>query len=177
MERTAKCKFCNNSFSFEGEEALPDSCPACRKKENPDVRVLVLTSFGEQDQVAAAIRAGAMGYLLKDSSPDDLFDSIRSVYRGNLSLPQHLALKLMQDLGQPQDTTPTGAALTERELDVLKEIARGRSNREIARELSIGTTTVRSHVSSLLSKLDLSNRTELALYAVEKGLIERPTSG
>ena len=147
------------------------------KKVNPDARVLVLTSFGEQEKVAAAIRAGALGYLLKDSSPDELFDSIRSVYRGNLSLPQHLALKLVQDLGQLQDTKPPEVALTERELDVLKEIARGRSNQEIANKLSIGTTTVRSHVSNLLSKLELSNRTHLALYAVEEGLVERPTSG
>ena len=147
------------------------------KKENPDARVLVLTSFSEQDKVAAAIRAGALGYLLKDSSPDDLFDSIRSVCRGNLSLPHHLALKLMQDLGQPQDTASPKAALTKRELDVLREITLGLSNQEIAKKLSIGTTTVRSHVSSLLSKLELSNRTELALYAVEKGLVERPTRG
>ena len=147
------------------------------KKENPDARVLVLTSFGEEEKVATAIRAGALGYLLKDSSPDELFDSIRSVYRGNLSLPQHLALKLVHDLGQPKDTAPPEVALTERELDVLKEIAHGRSNQEIAKELSIGITTVRSHVSSLLSKLELSNRTQLALYAVEKGLVERPTSG
>jgi NarL family two-component system response regulator LiaR len=147
------------------------------KKENPDARVLVLTSFSEQDKVAAAIRAGALGYLLKDSSPDDLFDSIRSVSRGNLSLPQHLAVKLMQDLEQPQETASPKAALTERELDVLREVALGLSNQEIANKLSIGTTTVRSHVSNMLSKLELSNRTELALYAVEKGLVERPTSG
>jgi len=147
------------------------------RKENPDARVLVLTSFGEEDKVGTAIRAGALGYLLKDSSPDELFHAIRSVYRGNLSLPQHLALKLVHEMGHPKDTAPPETALTARELDVLKEIAHGLSNEEIAKKLSIGTTTVRSHVSSLLSKLELSNRTQLALYAVEKGLVERPASG
>jgi NarL family two-component system response regulator LiaR len=88
------------------------------KKENPDARVLVLTSFGEEDKVAAAIRAGALGYLLKDSSPDELFHAIRSVYRGNLSLPQHLALKLVHDLEHPKDATPPKTSLTAREMDV-----------------------------------------------------------
>jgi len=136
-------------------------------QHSPEVRILVLTSFGEEARVSAAVKAGALGYLLKDSSPDELFHAIRSVFQGNLSLPQNLALKLMEELQRPPEHV-----LTERELDVLKGIARGLSNQEIARRLSIGTTTVRTHVSSLLSKLGVSNRTQAALYAMEHGLIE-----
>lgn len=131
--------------------------------ENPQARILVLTSFGESAKVSAAVQAGALGYLLKDSSPDDLFHAIRSVYRGNLVLPQELALKLMQ----PQPVTPTLDQLTEREIDVLRLLAQGQSNQEIATNLVISTTTVRTHVSSLLNKLDCSNRTQLALLAVQ----------
>jgi NarL family two-component system response regulator LiaR len=132
--------------------------------ENPQARILVLTSFGESAKVSAAVQAGALGYLLKDSSPDDLFHAIRSVYRGNLVLPQELALKLMQ----PQPVTPTLDQLTEREIDVLRLLAQGQSNQDIAKNLVISTTTVRTHVSSLLNKLGCSNRTQLALFAVQQ---------
>lgn len=137
---------------------------------NPAARILVLTSFGEEGQISKAIRAGALGYLLKDTSPDQLFQAVRSVASGHLSLPQDLARKLVQDLQRPPQAEPLESILTERELDVLKGIARGLSNQEIATELAIGVTTVRSHVSSLLSKLGLTNRTQAALYAVERGL-------
>lgn len=136
------------------------------RQENPDARILVLTSFGEDKQVAAALQAGALGYLLKDSSPDDLFHAIRSVYRGNLVLPQKLALNLVQ----PRLNAPTLNQLTERETDVLKLVAQGQTNTEIAKTLSIGVTTVRTHVGNLLSKLGFSNRTQLALFAVEQHL-------
>jgi NarL family two-component system response regulator LiaR len=144
------------------------------KKENPDARILVLTSFGEDVRVSAAIRAGALGYLLKDSSPDELFHAIREVAKGNLSLPPQVAMKLMQDLQKPKlDRMPPETALTERELDVLGGIAQGLSNQEIGRQLMISEATVRSHVSSLLSKLGVTNRTQAALYAVEAGLLDR----
>jgi DNA-binding NarL/FixJ family response regulator len=133
-------------------------------EENPQVRILVLTSFGESKKVAAAIQAGALGYLLKDSSPDDLFHAIWSVSRGNLVLPQELAVTLMQ----PRPTTTSLDQLTDREKDVLQLLAQGQSNRDIAENLTISTTTVRTHVSSMLNKLDLSNRTQLALFAVEQ---------
>jgi NarL family two-component system response regulator LiaR len=131
-----------------------------------------LTSFGEEARVSEAIQAGALGYLLKDSSPDQLFQAIRNVAGGNLSLSQNLALKLMQELQRPPQLESPEAVLTERELDVLKGIARGLSNQEIARELSIGVTTVRTHVSSVFSKLGLANRTQAAVYAVDHGLTE-----
>ena len=136
------------------------------KHDNPEARILVLTSFGESKQISAAIQAGALGYLLKDSSPDDLLHAIRSVHRGNLVLPQDLALKLMQ----PQPVVAALDQLTERETDVLRLLAQGQSNQEIAVNLSISTTTVRSHVSTILMKLGVSNRTQAALVARERGL-------
>ncbi len=137
------------------------------KQENPAARILVLTSFGESKQIAAAVQVGALGYLLKDSSPDDLLYAIRSVYRGNLVLPQALAQKLMQ----PQPAMADLDQLTERETDVLRLLAQGQSNQEIARNLSISTTTVRSHVSNILMKLNVSNRTQAALAAQERKLL------
>jgi DNA-binding NarL/FixJ family response regulator len=130
-------------------------------------RVLVLTSFAADDKVFPAIKAGALGYLLKDSSPDDLLHAIRSVHRGNLVLPQDLAVKLMQ----PQQTVAALDQLTERETDVLRLLAQGQSNQEIAVNLSISTTTVRSHVSNILLKLGVSNRTQAALIAKERQLL------
>lgn len=137
------------------------------KQENPKARILVLTSFGENKQVSLAIQSGASGYLLKDSSPDDLLNAIRSVYQGNLVLPQDLAVKLMQ----PQPSAPTLDQLTERETDVLRMLALGQSNKEIASNLNISTTTVRSHVSNILMKLGVSNRTQAAMVAQEHHLL------
>jgi len=147
---------------MNGPEAI-----ALIKRENPKARILVLTSFGESKQISAAIQAGALGYLLKDSSPDDLLHAIRSVHRGNLVLPQDLALALMQ----PRPAAAALDQLTERETDVLRLLAQGQSNQEIARNLSISTTTVRSHVSSILMKLNVANRTQAALAAQEQKLL------
>ena len=141
------------------------------READPDARILVLTSFGDDAKVSAAIRAGAMGFLLKDSSVEDLAHAIQSVYRGNLSLPQGLASKLMAGLLGPQDDTALTEELTKRELDVLKCLAQGMSNAEIAEFLSVSVPTVHSHVHNLLGKLNLSSRTQAALYAVEIGLV------
>jgi NarL family two-component system response regulator LiaR len=143
---------------------------AAIRKENPAARILVLTSFGDDQKVTSALQAGAMGYLLKESSPDDLFHAIRSIYRGNLVLPQQLAIKLIQ----PAPAPPALDQLTEREAEVLKLVAQGQTNAEIAKTLSIGVTTVRTHVGNLLSKLGCANRTQLALYAVERNLQYAP---
>ena len=137
------------------------------KKENPKARILVLSSFGDSKQVSGAIQAGASGYLLKDSSPDDLLQAIRSVYRGNLFLPQALAGELVQ----PQRAVVDPDQLTEREMDVLRLLVQGQSNKEIASNLNISMTTVRSHVSNILMKLGVSNRTQAALVAQERRLL------
>ena len=137
------------------------------KRENPAARILVLSSFGESEQVAAAVHNGALGYLLKDSSPDDLLEAIRSVHRGNLVLPQDLALKLIL----PKPPAAALDQLTERETDVLRLLAQGQSNQEIAGNLHISMTTVRSHVSNILMKLGVSNRTQAALVARERQLV------
>ena len=137
------------------------------KAQNPAARILVLTSFGEREKVAAALQAGAAGYLLKDSSPDDLFAAIRSVHRGNLVIPQELA----KDLMQPQPPAPVTSQFTERELDVLRLLVQGKSNPEIGKALFISTTTVRSHVTNILTKLNVSNRTQAALVAQERQLV------
>ena len=137
------------------------------KAQNPAARILVLTSFGEREKVAAALQAGAAGYLLKDSSPDDLFAAIRSVHRGNLVIPQELA----RDLMQPQAPAPKSSQFTERELDVLRLLVQGKSNPEIAQALYISATTVRSHVTAILTKLNVANRTQAALVAQERQLV------
>ena len=140
------------------------------RRENPKSRIRVLTSFGEDAKVAAALRAGGMGFLLKDASLDDLVHAIHTVHRGNLQLPQELARKVMAGLYGLDDSAPV-EQLTPREVDVLQCIARGMSNEEIAGELNITFWTVSAHVHSLLGKLGLSSRTQAALYAVEIGLV------
>jgi two-component system, NarL family, response regulator LiaR len=139
------------------------------KKKQPKARILVLTSYAEDKKVSEAILAGAYGFLLKDTSPDELVQTIHSVYADRLTLPQELAhvllgSKMASDEFQSDD-------LTQRELDVLRCIAQGMSNKQAAQHLSIETTTVRSHVSSLMRKLGTENRTQLALYAREHHLI------
>ena len=143
------------------------------KQENQDARILVLTSFGDDNRVSEAIQSGALGFILKDSSIEDLFHAIREVYAANMSLPAGIAQKLIHGIGQPPTSQSVEFNLTRRELEVLKLIAQGSTNQEIANDLSIGQGTVRSHVSSLLGKLGLTNRTQVALYAIDRGLVDR----
>ncbi len=140
------------------------------KRENADVRILVLTSFAEEDKVFPAIRAGALGYLLKDSSPQQLLQAIHDVYRGESSLHPSIALKLIRELTRPSDLPPAEHPLTERELAVLKLVAQGLTNQEIADRLVISEWTVRTHIRNILGKLHLANRTQAALYALREGL-------
>lgn len=142
------------------------------KADNPDARILIITSFAEDDNVYQAIKAGALGYLLKDSSPQDLMQAIHDVCDGRLSLHPNIALKLMDELSRPTDSQPTDDPLTEREVEVLKLVAKGCSNQEIADELVVSERTVGAHVSNILGKLHLANRTQAALHALRKGLTD-----
>ena len=140
------------------------------KEARPDMRILVLTSFADDDKVFAAIKAGAMGYLLKQTTPAELFKAVRDVYNGESSLHPAIARKLIRELNRPTTLPPVDEPLTDREVEVLIFLARGLSNQDIADRLVISERTVRTHVSNLLSKLHLANRTQAALYALKEGL-------
>lgn len=136
----------------------------------PEARILVLTSFVTDEKVLPAIRAGARGYLLKDSSPEDLVRAIRQVERGESPLDPTVAARVMSALSQPASNAGPDA-LTARELDVLREVARGLTNQEIASRLSLSEATVRTHISHILSKLGLASRTQATLYALREGIV------
>lgn len=138
--------------------------------EDPAARILVLTSFATDDKVLPAIKAGAQGYLLKDATPEDLVRAIRQVFRGESSLHPTIARKLLQEMSRPSSRPPTADPLSERELEVLRLVAQGHSNQEIADQLFISEATVRTHVSNVLGKLHLASRTQAALYALKEGL-------
>lgn len=148
-----------------GQEAIEEIT-----ESNPAARILVLTSFGDDETVFAAIKAGALGFLLKDSTPMELIRAIRNVHEGKSSLHPDIALKLVHELSKPSDLPPTDEPLTEREMEVVKLVAQGLSNQEIAERLSVTERTARAHVSSILGKLHLANRTQAALYALKEGL-------
>lgn len=135
---------------------------------SPASRVLILTSFGEDDRAFPAIQAGAAGYLLKDIEPDALTQAIRNVHQGQSQLHPHIVNKLIEQLSRPSAACET---LTEREMDVMRLIARGMSNREIANALDISHKTVKTHVSNILSKLNLADRTQAAIYAIKNDLL------
>jgi DNA-binding NarL/FixJ family response regulator len=132
---------------------------------HPAVKVVVLTSYSGEDSVLPAVRAGVAGYLLKDVGPGELADALRAVHAGGASLDPAVAATVMSSVAAP----PAGS-LTPRELEVLRLIARGRSNRLIARDLALSEKTVKAHVSAILGKLDVADRTQAALYAVHHNL-------
>lgn len=140
------------------------------KHENPGARILVLTSYSDDDKVFAAIKAGALGYLLKETSTQDLLQAIRDVYHGESSLHPAIARKLIRELNRPTTLPPSDEPLTDREAEVLILVAQGLSNQDISNKLVISERTVRTHVSNILSKLHLANRTQAALYALKEGL-------
>ena len=150
-----------------------DGLEAIRRitEQQPEIRILVLTSFAGVDMVLPAIKAGALGYLLKDSGPQELVQAIQQVHRGNSSLHPAIARKLLQEISEPSSSGPDVGSLTEREVTVLKLVAQGFSNRDIANELTVSEATVRTHVSHILAKLDLSSRTQAALYALRRGIV------
>ena len=136
---------------------------------SPSTQVIVLTSFSEDEQVFSAIKAGALSYLLKNVSPADLIKAVQATYRGEAQLHPVIAKKLMEEVSVGARHS-TSKELTERELGVLQLIARGQSNREIGEELVISEKTVKTHVSNMLSKLHLADRTQAAIYALREGL-------
>ncbi|MBG9751018.1 response regulator [Bacillus thuringiensis] len=145
------------------------------KKEYPNVKVIVLTSFSDQAHVLPALRAGASGYILKDVEPDQLVEAIRSAYKGNIQLHPDIANDLLSQTLPVEEKEEEHSiqvdVLTARENEVLQLLAKGMSNKEIASVLVITEKTVKAHVSSILSKLNLSDRTQAALYAVKNGIL------
>jgi NarL family two-component system response regulator LiaR len=138
---------------------------------SPSTKVIVLTSFDDDEKVFPAIKAGAAGYLLKDVHPAELAEAVRKASRGEALLAPSVAARLMQEVAG-EGGRPAGNDLTERELEVLRLIARGQANKGIARELGVSEKTVKTHVSNILAKLHLADRTQAALYAVREGLAE-----
>jgi DNA-binding NarL/FixJ family response regulator len=141
---------------------------AAVKQTYPGVEVVVVTSFGEAHRVHSALEAGAAGYVLKDAEVDEIIEAIRAAHRGEVHLDAAVARVLTRSLVAPRRGV---AALTARERDVLVLVAEGRSNREIGRTLSIGERTVQTHLGNVLTKLELSSRTQAALWAVREGLV------
>jgi NarL family two-component system response regulator LiaR len=142
------------------------------RAQNSTVKILVLTSYTADDKVFSAIKAGAQGYLLKDATPEELLDAIRKVYRGEPTINPEIAQKLVSELQHSSEISRTEEALTEREVEVLVLVAQGLSNLNISERIFISERTVRTHVSHILDKLHLANRTQATLYALRNGLAD-----
>ena len=138
---------------------------------SPSTRVIVLTSFSEDEKVFASIKAGAQGYLMKDVLPSDLVAAIRTVNRGEAQLDPEIARKVMQEFANPQPVAPKHD-LTDRELEVLRLIAQGKSNKDISEDLVLSEKTVKTHVSNILQKLHLSDRTQAAVFALRQKIVD-----
>jgi NarL family two-component system response regulator LiaR len=137
--------------------------------EYPDARILVLTSFINDEYLYPAIKAGALGYLLKEAGAKDLVHSIHQLYLGKPSLDPSIAQKVLLELGSPKTGKPAADDLTDREVEVLTLLAQGLDNDQIARQLSVAEVTVRTHISHILDKLHVSNRVQATLYALREG--------
>jgi len=143
------------------------------KEEEPSIKIMILTSFSDQDHVIPALEAGASGFQLKDIQPDELVTSIKKMVKGENQLHPKATSHLLANLSHSSNPTKKLLEeLTKRELDVLKEIAKGKSNKEIAASLYITEKTVKTHVSNLLAKLELADRTQAALFAVKNKLVK-----
>jgi NarL family two-component system response regulator LiaR len=140
------------------------------KERQPEAHILVLTTFAGEDKIFPAIKAGALGYHLKESRPQELARAIRQVHHGESSLHPLIARKVLEELSRPSDRPPTPDPLTQREVEVLRLVAQGLENWEIAEKLVITEATVRTHVSNITSKLHVASRTQAALYALREGI-------
>jgi two-component system, NarL family, response regulator LiaR len=143
------------------------------RQVSPRSQVVVLTSYAQDELIFAAIKAGALSYLLKDADAATVLDAIQAAGRGEVVLHPRIARRLMAEVSAPAKSRDPAAELTPRELEVLQLIAQGRTNAEIAAELFITERTVKAHVSNLLGKLHLSDRTQVAVYAWREGLVDR----
>jgi len=141
-------------------------------RENPLAKVLILTSFTEDERMLAALKAGALGYILKDRHPEEVLQAIRDTYDGKPYLNPAIARRLLRDLPEHTIHSPE-QILTPRELEILRWVAHGTPNKEIAHAIGVQETTVRTHVSHILNKLNLQNRSQLVLYAVHTGQVEQ----
>jgi two-component system NarL family response regulator len=142
----------------EGVEAI-----TAIRTESKSARIIVLTTYDSDEDIYRGLQAGAQGYLLKDSEPDELFNAIRTIHRGEQYIPSNVGAKLIQRMNNP--------VLSERELAVLRSMAQGMSNADIATALSISAGTVKSHVNRILSKLDVDDRTQAVIVAVKRGIV------
>ena len=140
------------------------------KAGQPHCRILALTSFATDDKVFPAIKAGALGYFLKDAPPEALIDAIRQVHRGEPSLPPEIAQRVLREFSHSEPDTPEAETLTVRETEVLELVAQGLKDQDIAQQLSVSEVTVRTHVSNILQKLHLNNRVQATLYALRQGI-------
>jgi len=147
------------------------------KKISPRTQVVVLTSYHEDIHIFPALKAGAISYILKDMKMDKLVDALRRAAQGEVTLHPRVAVRVLQNIrGESPETEPFFTELTMRELDVLKLVASGLSNSQIAEKLVISENTVKGHVSNILSKLHMADRTQVAVYAWQKGIVKRETS-
>jgi DNA-binding NarL/FixJ family response regulator len=162
-------------IQMPGMDGLEATRRIVEMREEVTTKVLILTTFERDDYIFEALRAGACGFLLKNATPEDLVAGIRVVAEGNALLAPSITRRVIAEFAQksrPRDYTDYINRLTMREIDVLKSIARGKTNAEIAGELFIGEATVRTHVSNLLSKLDLRDRVQIVAFAYESGVIQ-----
>lgn len=141
------------------------------RKRYPEIAIVILTSSESDEHLREAVSLGISGYLLKNLDGEELFDLLAGIERGEAAMTRAMAARLMKNVADARAATPEEDHLTERELDVLQLVARGASNMQIAEELVISVNTVKSHLKNILSKLGMENRTQVAAYALEKGLV------
>lgn len=141
------------------------------KDQLPDSKIIIITSSLEESQVIASIKAGASGYLLKDSSPNEIEEAIKKVYSGETAFPSRITSIMVKELNRPVKQPSKCTTLTEREIEILKLVANGLSNQEIADQLFLSVWTVRTYVTGILDKLEVENRTQATLYALREGLV------
>lgn len=140
-------------------------------QRKPQQKVLILTTFNDDQYAIEALKIGASGYMLKDADVETLLRSIRSCLSGGLSIEEHVAAKVVPQLLRKKETSSVDPSLTPRELDIIRRVGEGRSNKEISEELALSVGTVKNHISLILDKLNLRDRTQLAIYAIRHDLV------